>query len=99
MLGALPLVGRSLQPDDHRADVVVLSERLWRTRFGSAPSIVGSTVTIDGTAREVIGVMPRAFRGWPAGLTRDVWLPVDADGAHRGLATDRGAARLKPTTA
>ena len=105
VLGAVPLAGRTLQPDERRADVVVLSERLWRTRFGSSPSIVGSTVTIDGKAREVIGVMPRAFRGIaPAGLTRDIWLPVDADGAHRGLTTDRAAARfeaygrLKPGT-
>ena len=105
VLGAVPLAGRTLQPDERRADVVVLSERLWRTRFGSSPSIVGSTVTVDGKAREVIGVMPRAFRGIaPAGLTRDIWLPVDADGAHRGLTTDRAAARfeaygrLKPAT-
>jgi putative ABC transport system permease protein len=105
VLGAVPLAGRTLQPDERRADVIVLGERLWRTRFGSSPSIVGSTLTIDGKPREVIGVMPRAFRGIaPAGLTRDIWLPVDSDGAHRGLATDRAATRfeaygrLKPGT-
>lgn len=96
VLGAVPLAGRTLQPDERRADVAVLSERLWRTRFGSAPSTVGSTVTVDGKPREVVGIMPRAFRGIaPAGLTRDIWLPVDSDGAHRGLATDRGAARFE----
>jgi putative ABC transport system permease protein len=96
VLGAVPLAGRTLQPDERRADVVVLSERLWRTRFGSSPATVGSTVTVDGTPREVVGIMPRAFRGIaPAGLTRDIWLPVDSTGAHRGLATDRAAARFE----
>ena len=37
VLGAVPLAGVHLQPDERRADVVVLSERLWRTRFGGSP--------------------------------------------------------------
>jgi len=105
VLGAAPLAGRTLQPDDRRVDVVVLSERLWRTRFGGSPALVGQTITLDGRSREVIGIMPRTFRGIaPAGLARDLWMPVDVAGTHRGLATDRSATRfeafgrLKPGT-
>ena len=52
--------------------VVVLSDGLWRSRFAADPSIIGRTVTLDGTPRTVIGVMPPAFR-FPAG--RDLWAP------------------------
>ena len=48
VLGAVPLAGRTLQPDERRADVVVLSERLWRTRFGSS-AVVGSFVASGGS--------------------------------------------------
>jgi putative ABC transport system permease protein len=95
-LGAAPLAGHTPRPDDPRADVVVLSERLWRTRFGGSESVIGTTVTLDGRPHEVIGVMPRGFRGVaPAGFSRDVWILLDPAGAHRGLATDRTAARFE----
>jgi predicted permease len=95
-LGTAPLAGRTPQPDDRRADVAVLSERLWRTRLGGTPSIVGQTLTLNGHRYEVIGVMPRAFRGVaPPGFTRDLWIPIDARGTHRAWAADRSATRLE----
>ena len=102
-LGAAPLAGRVFRPDDPHADVVMLSERLWRARFGGSPAAVGQQITIDTRRVEIVGVMPRTFRGIaPAGLTRDLWMPLDVHGVHRGLAADRAAtrfevfARLKP---
>lgn len=96
VLGAAPLLGRAVQAEDRGADVVVLGELLWRGRFGGSPSIVGQTVTLDGRPRLVVGVMPRTFRGIaPAGLTRDLWIPIDVDRAHRGLAADRSASRFE----
>jgi predicted permease len=96
VLGAAPLAGRPLHADERSAQVVVLSERLWRREFGGSPSIIGQTIRLDGRLHEVIGVMPRTFRGMaPAGLTRDLWLPVDINGAHKGLATDRSAVRFE----
>jgi predicted permease len=95
-LGAGPLFGRGLLPSDRGSDVVVLGEVFWRTRLGGSPAIVGQTITLDGRARQVVGVMPRAFRGIaPAGFTRDLWIPIDVDRAHRGLAADRAAARFE----
>jgi predicted permease len=95
-LGAAPLLGRVFRQDDVPGSVAVVSERLWRLRLGGAPAIVGQTITIDGERREVVGVMPRSFRGIAAaGFARDLWIPIDAAGAHRGLANDRGANRFE----
>ena len=45
-----------------RADVVVIGERLWRTRFGGDPAIVGKTIPLDGKPFTVIGVAPASFQ-------------------------------------
>jgi predicted permease len=96
VLGAAPLIGRPLHDDERSANVVILSERLWRTRYGGSPSILGQMIRLDGRPYEVVGVMPRTFRGVaPAGLTRDLWVPFDARGAHRGIAADRTAVRFE----
>ncbi len=59
-LGARALLGRTLGPADtvagHR-DVVVLSEMLWRTRFGADSTLIGRSVVIDGTPSTVVGVL------------------------------------------
>ncbi len=65
VLRVSPIVGRTLRPDDERrgsARVVVLSESLWRSRFGGNHQIVGRSIALDGQRHEVVGVMPRAFR-------------------------------------
>ncbi|MGH9374261.1 MAG: ADOP family duplicated permease, partial [Vicinamibacterales bacterium] len=96
VLGSAPIAGRTLQPNDIPADVAILSENLWRTRFGGSPSIIGQPIAIDGRRREVIGVMPRSFRGiGPPGFTREIWIPLDLTGAHRGLAINRTATRFE----
>src|SRR4029453_7651382 len=59
------IVGRTLRPDDeHRGSsrVVVLSEALWRSRFGADRSIVGRAITLDDERYQVVGVMPATFR-------------------------------------
>ena len=90
VLGAVPLLGRSLRSDDPGSSAVVIGERLWRSKLGASPAVVGQTIVLDGQRREVVGVMRREFRGIaPAGLARDVWMALDVNGAHRGLATDR----------
>ena len=59
-----PLHGRVFTPQDDRptpADLVILSEGLWRTRFGADTGIVGRTILLNDRATTVIGVMPQAF--------------------------------------
>jgi len=59
-----PIVGRTFLPsDDHsNADALVLSEHLWRSRFGSRPDVVGRTIRIDSETFTVIGVVPDSFQ-------------------------------------
>jgi predicted permease len=102
MLGVPAQLGRVYLPSDARADIVVLSERTWRTRFASDPSIVGRTVMLNGRPFEVLGVMPRGFRGArPAGFSADFWVPIDVP-KMGSMMQDRGkvafqiAARLEP---
>ncbi len=56
-----PLLGRTFSPDEDspgKEHVVVLSHRLWTSRFGSDPGIVGKTIALNGEPYTVIGVMP-----------------------------------------
>jgi predicted permease len=72
-----PALGRGFTAEESRAGgpaVVVLSDRLWRRRFGADRTIVGRTITLNGTAATVIGVMPPSF-DWSQG-TEELWLPA-----------------------
>jgi predicted permease len=101
MLGVPATLGRTYLPSDARADVVVLAERTWRTRFASDPSIVGRRILLGGRPFEVVGVMPRGFRGArPPAFLSEFWMPIDPALSEPTL-QDRGktqfqiAARLK----
>ena len=63
VLGIGPLLGRGFIEEDDRPggrnDVVVLTEELWRSRFGGNPSIVNTTIVLDDVSRTVVGVLPR----------------------------------------
>jgi hypothetical protein len=86
-LGARPALGRTFRPEEHAAGrdrVVVLSDLVWRRRFGADPGVVGRTVVLDGAPYTVIGVMPAGVR-FPDG--RGVWAPKvvgPADAERRG---------------
>lgn len=102
MLGVPAQLGRIYLPSETRADVVVLGERTWRTRFASDPSIVGRRIALSGRPFEVLGVMPRGFRGArPPGFVSEFWTPIDpAVSAHamrdRGRTSFEIVARLAP---
>jgi len=63
LLEVRPVVGREFNAEDDRArtDVVMIGERLWRTRFGSDPKVVGSTLALNEKPTLVIGVVPERF--------------------------------------
>ncbi|HWA14829.1 MAG TPA: ABC transporter permease, partial [Gemmatimonadales bacterium] len=65
LLGVKPLAGRLIVPGDDEvgsgANVLVLSERFWRTRFGADPSVIGSAVPIDDGNYTIVGVAPAGF--------------------------------------
>jgi predicted permease len=64
MLGAKPLLGRLLLPEEDKPgkpDVVVLSERVWKRLFHSDPEIVGKTIVLNGNPFTVAGVLQGGF--------------------------------------
>jgi putative ABC transport system permease protein len=61
VIGSSPLLGRTFRPDETDENVVILSEGIWRTRFGAANDIVGRSIQLDGAPVQVVGVMPAAF--------------------------------------
>lgn len=67
VLGVQPELGRAFRADEGvpgRDEVVVLSQRVWRNRYGASPDILGRTVRIDGEPHEVVGVLSAAFNDW-----------------------------------
>lgn len=93
-MGLQPLLGRVITDDDGRpgaSPVAVLRYRAWITSFGGDPGVVGRTISLNGTPRTIVGVMPPRFT-WHAA---DVWIPGPVDGS--GPMTPRSfQARLKP---
>jgi putative ABC transport system permease protein len=99
MLGIAPLRGRVFREGEDlpgTPPVVIVGERLWRTRYASDPGLPGRSVLIDGVLHEVVGVMPARF-GFPDDGAA-LWLPVRIDPARTQSANFdlRGIARLKP---
>jgi predicted permease len=79
MLGVAAAAGRLIDGrDDRRGEPggVVLSHRLWQTRFGGDPAAVGSTVRINGTPVAVVGIAPPELRGLAIGEPADLWAPL-----------------------
>jgi len=91
LLGVTPQVGRGFAPNEDSqsaARTVVLSDGLWKRRFGGDRRIVGKTIALDGNSFTVIGVAPAGF-SFPD--RPDVWIPLvfaqddlnpDGRGAH-----------------
>ena len=95
VLGVPAALGRTYMPFDTRRDFVVLAHHVWQARFGADPTVVGRVLMLNGRSYEVVGVMPRRFRGVaPAGLLHDFWTPID-DGAPNAMLRDRGATRFE----
>jgi putative ABC transport system permease protein len=79
VLGARPQIGRGFLPDEDKTPgeklVCVLGNGEWQKRFGGDPSIVGRTITLNGAAFTVVGVMPKGFKGTNAIGAPAVWVP------------------------
>ena len=77
VLGTQPAMGRVFTDDDARytdsPNVVILSDGLWRRRFGADPGILGRTVRINDLPRTIVGVMPPGFI-FPPGA--ELWTPL-----------------------
>ncbi|HWS87820.1 MAG TPA: ABC transporter permease [Pyrinomonadaceae bacterium] len=80
VLRAEPALGRAFSAEEDRpgaARVAVIGHGLWKRRFGSDPSAVGRSVTLDGEPYTIVGVMPASFQ-FPEAET-EVWAPLALD--------------------
>ena len=100
MTGAQPLLGRLFTADEDKlkcAPVIILSQRIWESRFNSDPHIIGQVVKVDGHPAAIVGVLPDTFR-FPN--NQDVWLPLGFDSYYDDTDSDNntinGLGRLKP---
>lgn len=101
VLAVHPLLGRDFRDSDDRpgaAPVALLSNALWKRRFGGNPGIIGQTINLDDRAYSVIGILAPTFRFLYA---RDVYIPIGLDAdkqPNRGVrSVARVLGRLKPT--
>jgi putative ABC transport system permease protein len=102
MMGVAPALGRVPRPEeDHDGSnhVVVLRHDTWLARFAGDSAVLGRTLTLDGEAYTIIGVMPAGFRFAPFWATEaGMWAPLSLDRRKddRRGASLRVFARLKP---
>jgi len=110
VLGAEPPLGRGFRGEENKSRVVVISDSLWKRKFGGDGGIVGKTVSLGEKSYIVIGIAPPHFFGNIRGLATDFWIPLGlypetvaqlGQGAHGPLEQDRNygwlfvTARLK----
>ena len=100
LLGVQPMLGREFAKEDDSPgtpETVMLTYGYWRRKFGGDASAVGRTLVVDGTGRQIIGVLPRKFHflDWedPALV---IPFRFDRRKTHLGNFSYEGVARLKP---
>ncbi len=80
VLGVRPILGRGFLPaEDEKpggAPVAVISYRLWQTRFGASPDIVGEEIEINQHPYTIVGVTPAVFQGNLTGVRFEIWVPM-----------------------
>jgi len=104
MLHTQPSLGRTFRPEEEqpgRNKVAVISDAFWRNRLAADPQILGRSLTLNGEAHAIVGVMPRGFQHpspWTVGKPTDVWIPLPLDVLQVGRDANRYLVlgRLKP---
>lgn len=105
VLGINPAIGRSFAPGEDMigaAPIAMISGGLWKRKFGSSPEVLGKTMTLDGKAYSIVGVVPASFELSLGGFHDiDVYVPIGQWGnpllPKRGAGLGfHGIGRLKP---
>ena len=81
LLGIKPVLGRTFRDGEDRPGAekaVMIGEALWKRRFGADPSIVGSSLTLNGARTTVVGIAPASLAVLSNG---DMWMPLTIDPA------------------
>lgn len=107
VLGIKPAIGREFKTSDElpgAGNIVIVSDRVWRTRLQGSPDVVGKTLRLDETPYTIVGVMPpgvqhpgNAYHSVLYGDTVEIWTPFPfLDPKDRGSHYLDAIARLKP---
>jgi len=105
VLGVRPIRGRNFLPaEEEGADVALITEDFWQKRLGGDPNVIGRSITLDGTAHTIVGVLPHMPANWfGANPIAEVWTtkPFQLPGFSyerlmRGTSFLRVVGRLKP---
>jgi predicted permease len=98
-----PALGRTFLPEEDapgREHVVVLSDGFWKSHFAGARDAIGRTVSLDGTAYTIVGVMPASFSITSWGVAaQKIWVPLAQTAEQRTIRDNHNesvVARLKP---
>ena len=74
-----PVIGRAFTEEEDRGwgahPLTVISDAYWQRRLGRASDVIGRTLTLNGTAFAIVGVMPPGFSGEWIGRPIDLWVP------------------------
>src|SRR5438309_1675870 len=106
VLGVRPILGRNFLPEEQEgADVALVTENFWKKRMGGDPNVIGRSITLDGTAHTIVGVLPNMPARWFGAnpFNAEVWTtkPFQIPGFSyermmRGTSFLRVVGRLKP---
>jgi predicted permease len=105
VLGVRPIRGRNFLPEEEEgADVALITKNFWQKRLGGDPNVIGRSITLDGTAHTIVGVLPNMPVSWfGANPIAEVWTtkPFQLPGftyerMMRGTSFLRVVGRLKP---
>jgi putative ABC transport system permease protein len=104
VLGVKPIRGRNFLPNEEEgADVAIVSEHFWKGRLGADPDVIGRSITLDGIAHTIVGVIPNMPVTWVGPNGNEVWTtkPFVIPGFSyermmRGTTFLRVVGRLKP---
>ena len=105
LLGVKPVIGRAFRPEEDQvgaAPVVLISDGMWKRKFGSSPDVLRKSLTLNGIACTIVGVIPADFHYASAGFDPSgVYVPIGQwnDPNFRDRKTVMGmnvVGRLKP---
>src|SRR5881296_7386 len=105
LLAVRPILGRNFLPQEEEgADVAVVTKNFWQKRLGGDPNVIGRSITLDGVAHTIVGVLPNMPATWfGANPIAEVWTtkPFQLPGftyerMMRGTSFLRVIGRMKP---
>src|SRR6267154_2586959 len=86
VLGLRPIRGRNFLPNEEEgADVAMVTENFWRKRMGGDPNVVGRSITLDGVAHTIVGVLPNLPFVRFSGRRREIALRMAIGASRTGI--------------